>query len=99
MEHVGGFIRADNIKDAWYKGLNLIWDNGIIIKDERGGEIKELLNVVIVIQNPNVVFMPSEVNLSTEYLDVDPSKYNSLEELPLVKTGCDSYASWDEVGC
>ncbi len=33
--------------------------------------------------------------LSTEYLDVDPNNYNSLEELPLVKTGCDSYASWD----
>ena len=69
MEHVGGFIRADNIKDAWYKGLNLIWDNGIIIKGEGGGEVKELLNVVVVIQNPNVVFMPSEVNLSTGYLD------------------------------
>ena len=33
--------------------------------------------------------------LSTEYLDVDPNNYNSLNELPLVKTGCDSYASWD----
>ncbi len=33
--------------------------------------------------------------LSTEYLDVDPNNYNYLEELPLVKTGCDSYASCD----
>lgn len=30
-----------------------------------------------------------------EYLQVDPSKYNSYNELPLVSTGCDSYASWD----
>lgn len=30
-----------------------------------------------------------------EYLTVDPSKYNSYNELPLVSTGCDSYASWD----
>ena len=32
---------------------------------------------------------------STEYLAVDPSKYNSYQDLPLVSTGCDSYASWD----
>jgi organic radical activating enzyme len=33
--------------------------------------------------------------LSTEAENVDPSKYNKYEELPLVSTGCDSYASWD----
>lgn len=33
--------------------------------------------------------------LSEEYLAVDPSKYSKYEELPLVSTGCDSYASWD----
>jgi 7-carboxy-7-deazaguanine synthase len=33
--------------------------------------------------------------LSEEYLTVDPSKYTKYEELPLVSTGCDSYASWD----
>lgn len=33
--------------------------------------------------------------LSTEANIVDPSKYNKYEELPLVSTGCDSYASWD----
>lgn len=33
--------------------------------------------------------------LSEEYLKVDPSKYTKYEELPLVSTGCDSYASWD----
>ena len=33
--------------------------------------------------------------LSEEYLVVDPSKYTRYEELPLVSTGCDSYASWD----
>ena len=33
--------------------------------------------------------------LSTEYLNVNPNDYHDLEELPLVKTGCDSYASWD----
>ena len=33
--------------------------------------------------------------LSEEYLKVDPSQYTRYEELPLVSTGCDSYASWD----
>jgi len=30
-----------------------------------------------------------------EYIQIDPSKYKSYQELPLVSTGCDSYASWD----
>ena len=33
--------------------------------------------------------------LSQERLKVDPSLYNNYKELPLVHTGCDSYASWD----
>jgi organic radical activating enzyme len=33
--------------------------------------------------------------LSTESEFVDPAKYRIYEELPLVSTGCDSYASWD----
>lgn len=32
---------------------------------------------------------------SEERLAVDPSKYEKYEDLPLVHTGCDSYASWD----
>ena len=33
--------------------------------------------------------------LSTEADLVDPEKYKFYDELPLVSTGCDSYASWD----
>jgi 7-carboxy-7-deazaguanine synthase len=33
--------------------------------------------------------------LSTEAEKVDAGKYTKYEELPLVSTGCDSYASWD----
>ncbi len=33
--------------------------------------------------------------LSREADAVDPNKYSKYEELPLVSTGCDSYASWD----
>jgi 7-carboxy-7-deazaguanine synthase len=34
-------------------------------------------------------------SLSEERLAVDPSKYDTYDSLPLVHTGCDSYASWD----
>jgi 7-carboxy-7-deazaguanine synthase len=34
-------------------------------------------------------------SLSEERLAVDPTKYNNYKDLPLVHTGCDSYASWD----
>ena len=33
--------------------------------------------------------------LSKERLNVDPTKYSNYKDLPLVHTGCDSYASWD----
>ena len=33
--------------------------------------------------------------LSEEYLGVDPKQFKSYTDLPLVSTGCDSYASWD----
>jgi organic radical activating enzyme len=33
--------------------------------------------------------------LSEEYLNVDPAHYTEYGGLPLVSTGCDSYASWD----
>ena len=33
--------------------------------------------------------------LSNEANNVDPSKYTEYGSLPLVSTGCDSYASWD----
>jgi 7-carboxy-7-deazaguanine synthase len=32
---------------------------------------------------------------SEEYLNINPEKYQSYNLLPLVSTGCDSYASWD----
>ena len=34
-------------------------------------------------------------SLSEERLAIDPSKFDSYDSLPLVHTGCDSYASWD----
>jgi organic radical activating enzyme len=33
--------------------------------------------------------------LTDEYLKINPDDYGSYQSLPLVSTGCDSYASWD----
>lgn len=33
--------------------------------------------------------------LSTEREQIDPARYNRMEDLPLVRTGCDSYVAWD----
>lgn len=33
--------------------------------------------------------------ISTEYLNVNPKDYTDVKDLPLVNTGCDSYAAWD----
>lgn len=33
--------------------------------------------------------------LSEERMAIDPEQYDNYESLPLVHTGCDSYASWD----
>lgn len=35
-----------------------------------------------------------EVNKIIKLVEQDPDKYKKLEDLPLVTTGCDSYASW-----
>ncbi len=32
---------------------------------------------------------------SVEYLNIDPEKFTDYRQLPLVSSGCDSYASWD----
>ena len=38
--------------------------------------------------------MSDRTQMSTEREFIDPTKYRIYEELPLVNTGCDSYASW-----
>jgi len=33
--------------------------------------------------------------VSNEYLQLDPKQYTSLDQVPLVRTGCDSFVAWD----
>jgi 7-carboxy-7-deazaguanine synthase len=39
--------------------------------------------------------LSSEVDKLVEFIDNGMYKYNDYKQLPLVSTGCDSYASWD----
>lgn len=66
---IGRFIRAGTISDAWYRGLNLIWSNSETIMDERGSKIKELLDLMIVIQNPYVDQIPKDTAWNAERLE------------------------------
>ncbi|MFC1786630.1 thymidylate synthase [Halobacteriota archaeon] len=66
---IGRFIKAGTISDAWYRGLNLIWNNGETIMDERGSKIKELLNLMIVIQNPCEDQIPKDTSWNAERLE------------------------------
>lgn len=66
---IGRFIRAGTISDAWYRGLNLIWNNGETIMDERSSKIKELLNLMIVIQNPYADQIPKDTAWNAERLE------------------------------
>jgi len=66
---VGKFVRASTISDGWYRGLDLIWNHGDVLKDERGSKTKELLNLTIVIENPYRDMIPKDSPWNEERLD------------------------------
>ncbi len=66
---VGRIIKANSISDAWYRGLNIIWKHGTKITDERGTEIKEFLNFMIVIKDPYTNQIPADISWNTERLE------------------------------
>jgi thymidylate synthase len=66
---IGRVIRANSISDAWYRGLNLIWNHGQEVMDERGSRIREYLNLMIVIQNPYIDRIPKDISWNEERLE------------------------------
>ena len=66
---IGRVIRANSISDAWYRGLNLIWNHGHEVTDERGSMIREYLNLMIVIQNPYIDRIPKDISWNEERLE------------------------------
>jgi thymidylate synthase len=66
---IGRIIRAETITDAWYRGLNIIWNHGRVISDERGSRIKEMMNLMINIKDPFTDEIPADIAWNRERLD------------------------------
>ncbi|WP_245527564.1 thymidylate synthase [Methanosalsum zhilinae] len=66
---IGRIIKASSISDAWYRGLNVIWNHGETITDERGTQIKEFINLMIVIDDPYTNQIPEDISWNTERLE------------------------------
>lgn len=66
---IGRIIRANNISDAWYRGINLIWNQGNEVMDERGSKIKEYLNLMIVVKDPYTDRIPADISWNEERLE------------------------------
>lgn len=66
---IGRIIKARTISDAWYRGLNVIWNHGSVIKDERGSQIRELMNLMVVIEDPYSNEIPEDSAWNHERLE------------------------------
>ncbi len=66
---IGRIIKASTISDAWYRGLNIIWNHGSVITDERGSQIREFLNLMVVIEDPYTDNIPKDISWNEERLE------------------------------
>ncbi|MDI9394596.1 MAG: thymidylate synthase [Euryarchaeota archaeon] len=66
---IGRIIRAKNISDAWYRGLNIIWKHGKVITDERGSQIREFMDLMVVIEDPYTDRIPEDTAWNEERLE------------------------------
>ncbi|AKB85649.1 MULTISPECIES: thymidylate synthase [Methanococcoides] len=66
---IGRIIKAQTISDAWYRGLNVIWNHGKVITDERGSQIREFMNLMVVIDDPYRNEIPADIAWNQERLE------------------------------
>ena len=66
---IGRLIRARTITEAWHRGLNLIWRQGEEIADERGTRTRELLDLQVVVEDPQSEMIPEEYSWNDERLE------------------------------
>jgi len=66
---IGRIIRANTISDAWYRGINMIWNQGHEVTDERDSKIKEYLNLMIVVKDPYTDRIPADISWNEERLE------------------------------
>ncbi|WP_135605095.1 thymidylate synthase [Methanococcoides sp. NM1] len=66
---IGRIIKAQTISDAWYRGLNVLWNHGKVITDERGSQIREFMNLMVVIDDPYRDEIPADIAWNHERLE------------------------------
>lgn len=64
----GRILRADTISEAWNRGLEVIWEHGAVITDERGSKIREFLNLMVVVEEPYRDRIPKGTSWNEERL-------------------------------
>jgi len=96
---LGRFIRARSISDAWHRGLNLIWQQGHEISDERGTRILELLCLQVVVEDPYQEMIPAEYSWNEERLDEYALQLLSCENPGFEYTYGERLRAWTMPGC
>lgn len=96
---LGRFIRARSISDAWHRGLNLIWQQGHEISDERGTRILELLCLQVVVEDPYHEMIPAEYSWNEERLDEYALQLLSCENPGFEYTYGERLRAWTMPGC
>lgn len=96
---LGRFIRARTISDAWHRGLNLIWQHGQEISDERGTRILELLSLQVVVEDPYHEMIPAEYSWNEERLDEYAHQLLSCENPGFEYTYGERLRAWSVPGC
>ena len=95
MIKVGRFIRGKTITDAWHRGLNLIWRQGLELTDERGTKIKELLALQMVVEDPTQDLIPHEYSWNQERLEEYAAQLLSGENPGFEYTYGERLRSWN----
>lgn len=95
MNSIGRLIRARTADDAWRRGLNIIWRQGAEIEDERGSRTKELMNLLVVIEDASACVAPREYSWTEDRLDEYASQLLSPENPGFEYTYGERLRSWD----
>jgi len=83
----------------WHRGLNLIWQQGQEISDERGTRILELLSLQVVVEDPYHEMIPPEYSWNEERLDAYALQLLSCENPGFEYTYGERLRAWSMPGC
>ncbi|MDI9616498.1 MAG: thymidylate synthase [Methanothrix sp.] len=95
MNSIGRLVRARAADEAWRRGLNIIWRQGAEIEDERGSRTKELMNLMVVVEDASSCVAPREYSWTEERLDEYASQLLSPENPGFEYTYGERLRSWN----